>query len=249
MYDKSTEGTGHLTHYIIDVDGSLGASAEGGKPLPYGYEMRVDFPWTAKRLFTLGFVEEPWRRARQETGIPSVGNLESKAFQPKHWRPLEEVPPFRKLTARDAYWGAKLVASFSAAQIAAAIDAAAYEDPRAPEFLLRTLIERRDKVVRFWFDRVAPLDFFHVEDGVLRFHDLALDLGLTGRREYEVEIDAAGGARGPDRLRLPTTEMTLPQGASRLSLTLSVAGSGAKSVRVELARKGSDWVVARVRHA
>ncbi len=249
MYDQQGEDPGHLAHYIIDVDGSLGSAAEGAKPLPYGYEMRVDFPWTAKRLLTLGFLREPWRKAHQETGIPSVGNLEFEVFHPKRWKPVQEVPPFRKLTARDAYWGAKLVASFTNAQIAAAVDAAGYEDPRAPEAINRLLIERRDKVVRYWFDRVAPLDFFHVNGAVLVFHDLALDLGLTGRREYEIEIESEGGAGIPDRMRLAETEMTLPGSGNHLSLTLSISGSAAKPVRVELRRVGTDWVVTRVRHA
>ncbi len=244
------EKAAHLTHYILDVDGSLGAAAEGAKPLAYGYEMRVDFPWTLKRLVTLGFVNEPWRKANQVTGIPSVGNFGSDKFHPNRWRPLEEVPPFRKLTPRDAYWGAKVVASFSDAQIRAAVDAAGYEDPRAREYILRTLAERRERVARYWFDRVAPLDFFHVEGNTLSFHDLALDRGMTGPREYEVEIDATGQSGVPERTRLSTTEMALPEGgATKLSLTLSVSGSGAKSVRVELKRSGSSWVVSRVRHA
>ena len=242
----------YVTHYLLDVNASLGAAAEGAKPLPFGYEKRVDFGWTARRLITLGFVTEPWRKAHQETGIPSVGNFESAQFQPNHWQPLVEVPPFRKMMDRDAYWGAKLVASFTDAQIMAAIDAVGYEDPRAPEYLLRTLVERRDKVARYWFGRVAPLDFFQVENGVLRFHDLALDRGYTGHREYEVEIESSDerNARAPGHMRLPTTEMTLTdRGGSRLLLTLSIAGSGARPVRVELERRGSDWVVARVRHA
>jgi hypothetical protein len=239
----------HLTHYILDVDASLGAAAEGAKPLPYGYEMRVDFPWTLKRLVTLGFVVEPWRKAHQETGIPSVGNFEAEKFHPKGWRPLEEVPPFRKLTLRDAYWGAKLVASFSDAQIAAAIDAASYEDPRAREYILKTLIERRDKVARYWFDRIAPLDFFRVEGGVLSFHDLATDIGLTGPREYEVKIEGLRDERMA-RQRFRATQWTLPaSGSSGLSLTLSVSGSAARPVRLDLRRQGSDWIITRVRHA
>jgi hypothetical protein len=248
MYDAHGEDPGHLVHYILDVDASLGAAAEGAKALPRGYEMRVDFPWTLRRLLTLGFVVEPWRRAHQESGIPAVGNLESEVFHPRRWKPLEEVPPFRKLTPRDAYWGAKLVASFTNAQIAAAIDAAGYEDPRASEYIFRMLVERRDKVARYWFDRVAPLDFFRVEHGVLRFHDLALDLGQTGPRAYDVEVDASGG-RAPERVRLTAREMTLPESGAQLHLTFSLSGSGAKPVRVELRRKGSGWVVARVRHA
>ena len=249
MYGKPGD---YVTHYQLDVNGSLGAAAEGAKPLPYGFENRVDFGWTARRMITFGFVREPWRKAHQETGIPSVGNFSSAQFQPNRWQPLVEVAPFRKMTDRDAYWGAKLVASFTDAQIAAAIDAVGYEDPRAPEYLLRTLVERRDEIARYWFGRVAPLDFFHVETGVLRFHDLTLDRGYTGHREYEVEIDSSDerNPRAPGRMRLPTTEMTLAdRGGSRLLLTLSVVGLGAKPVRVELERKGSNWVVTRVRHA
>lgn len=243
MYGKADTPSAHLTHYLLDVDGSLGAAAEGAKPLPYGYEKRVDFPWTMRRLVTLGFVQEPWRRAPQQTGFPAVGNFEAKGFHPKHWEPLEEVPSFRTMTDRDGYWGAKLVASFSDAQIAAALDAAHYEDPRAVPYLQNVLVERRDKIARYWFDRVAPLDFFHVQDGALRFRDLALDLGLTEPRQYEVEIE------GGKRARLTSTTMDLPSTASELSLTLSIAGSHARSVRVDLKRTGSDWIVARVRHA
>jgi len=250
MYGPDKE-RGHLRHYLLDVDGSLGAAAEGAKPLPYGYEMRVDFPWTMKRLLTLGFIEEPWRKAHQESGIPSVGNFEAKVFRPPGWRPLEEVPPFRKMTPRDGYWGAKLVASFSDPQIAAAIDAAHYEDPRAPAYLLATLIERREKVARYWFDRVAPLDFFDVEGGTLRFRDLALDLGLTGPRQYEVEIDGStSNDRDSDHRHISSTQLALPSGAKSLSLTLSISGRRAAPVRVDLRRtKAGLWSVARVRHA
>ena len=251
MYGKADSPSGHLTHYLLDVDGSLGAAAEGPKPLAYGYENRVDFRWTMRRIATLGLLHEPWRRAPQQTGIPSVGHFEAKGLQPNRWKPLEEVPPFRKMTMQDAYWGAKLVASFSDAQIAAALDAAHYEDPRATPYLLSTLIERRDKVARYWFSKVAPLDFFVVRDGALRFHDLAVDRGYESPRTYEMRVEASP-RRGslPDRIRLSTTAWTLPDAPlTSLSLELRLPGRSAKPVRVDLTRRGSDWIVTRVRHA
>jgi len=250
MYGKADTHSAHLTHYLLDVDGSLGAAAEGAKPLAYGYENRVDFRWTLRRLVTLGFIREPWRRVSQETGIPSVGHFEAAGLQPKRWKPLEEVPPFRKMTMQDAYWGAKLVASFTDTQIAAALDAAHYEDPRAPQTLLPLLIERRDKVARYWFSRVAPLDFFVVDHGTLQFRDLAQDRGYTGPRQYEVEIDSEPSGKTPERARLTSTSWTLPTASSStLTLELRVAGSSAQPVHVELKRRGSEWVVTRVRHA
>ena len=156
------------------------------------------------------------------------------------------------MTDRDGYWGAKIVASFSDAQIGAAVDAANYDDPRARDFIVRHLIVRRDKVARHWFERVAPLDFFRVEDGVLRFHDLAVDLDLAPGRGYDVEMEVTGGPdHGTGHVSLTGTEMSLNSlgaGATRLSLRISVAGNGASPAHVELTRVGSEWTVTRLRH-
>jgi len=243
--------TGYVTHYLLDMNGSLGAAAEGAKPLFYGYEQRIDPAWILRRFVTLGFVVEPWRKARQKTGIPSVGNLEAEYFHPGDWAPLQYVESFRRITLPDAYWGAKLVASFTDDQITAAVDAAHYEDPRARAFIRDILIRRRDKVASYWFDRVAPLDFFHVEEGVLRFHDLAVDLGLTRERAYRIHAERDGGrdqsleaSSANPQIRLPADA---PEG-SRASFRFSIVGSRAKPADVDLERHGGGWVVTRVRH-
>lgn len=240
---------GYVTHYLLDVNGSLGASAEGPKSPRYGYEKRVDGHGMLRRLFTLGFYEEPWRKAHQDSGIPSVGRFESDRFDPDDWKPLQFAEPFRRMTLGDAYWGAKLVASFTDAQIVAAIDAAGYEDPRARDYLRRMLVQRRDKVARYWFGRVAPLDFFQVENGTLQFHDLAVDLGYVEPRRYRLEAE---GAEGPEVIALASAGPELPLRAGRagatLKLRLSIEGSDAKPVHIELMRRGSTWTVTRVRH-
>jgi len=245
------ESLGYVRHHLLDVNASLGAAAEGPKPVRYGYEQKVDLGWTLRRFLTLGFAEEPWRRAHQDSGIPSVGNFEAEEFHPDEWRPSQYIEPWRKMTLADAYWGAKIVASFSNEQIAAAISAAEYDDPRAPAYLERILAERRDKIARYWFGRVAPLDFFSIQGGALEFHDLEVDLGLTRPRRYEIHAD---GASGPALTLVPegtATRIALhrlgPLGA-RVRLTMHLEGSGAKPVRVDLERRGSDWTIARVRH-
>jgi hypothetical protein len=201
---------------------------------------------------TLGFVEEPWRRARQETGIPSIGDYESAVYEPQDFRQLVQQPAFREMTDRDGYWGAKIVASFSDAQIAAAVEAAHYEEPRARDYLVRNLIVRRDKIARHWFGRVAPLDFFSVRDGTLRFHDLAVDVNLVGARTYDVAIERAdGGELGDVHIHLSNAELPLGHLGNRalhVSLQISVAGSRATPAHVELTRKDSRWIVTGVRH-
>ena len=247
------DSLGHVVHYILDAGASLGAAATGPKQLSSGYENRFDLPWISRRIVSLGFVEEPWRRAQQASGIASVGNYESAVYRPEDFRQLVPQPAFREMTDRDGYWGAKIVASFSDEQIAAAVHSAHYEDPRATEYLVRNLIVRRDKIARYWFGRVAPLDFFSVKSGTLRFHDLAVDIGLAGARGYEAAVTARGGPSGrAERFRLSRTEWSLSSRDLRethLTLELAVAGSGAKPARVELERRGARWVVTRVEHA
>jgi len=250
-FDSTGAGQGYVEHYILDAGSCLGANADGVKRPADGYENVVDLGWMARRLATLGFVEEPWRRAHQDTGIPAVGRFSSDVFRPNTFEPEVPSPAFRAMTDRDAYWGAKIVASFSDAQIRAAVEAAHYEDPRARDFVARNLIERRDKIARYWFGRIAPLDFFTAHAGDVRFHDLALDLGLTPPRRYDVEIETKRGTVGSRRVRLSTPDLPLQEldtRSSRMTLEFSIEGSGAKPARVELTRKDAEWVVTRVRH-
>jgi len=245
------DSLGHVEHYLLDPGSSLGADANGVKRLEDNYEYLIDFGWMARRLVTFGFVEEPWRRAHQDTGIPSVGRFESEVFNPGTYKPEVPHTVFREMTDGDAYWGAKIVASFSDAQIAAAVGAAHYEDPRAREFLVRNLIVRRDKIARYWFARVAPLDFFAVNQDHLRFHDLAVDTGLSGARSYDVVVEAEGKRAPLKRVHLGGADFSLQDLGSagpRVLLQFSVAGNRAKPVRVELTRRGPEWAVTRVRH-
>jgi hypothetical protein len=251
---ETKDSLGYVRHHLLDLGASLGAAAEGAKALPTGYEYKVDWGWMGRRLVTLGFVTEPWRRARQESGIPSVGNFESAEYEPDRFKPLMPHPAFGKRTARDGYWGAKLVASFSNAQIAAAIDAAGYEDPRAKPYLLRILAERRDKVARHWFARVAPVDYFHLEGGTLRFRDLAVDRGLASPRAYAVKLRSSGGERAggaPARQVVRATTIPLDgvaSGARTLELEIGIDGLDAEPATVELERSNQGWTIVRVEH-
>lgn len=248
---EGEDSLGHVEHYILDAGSTFGASATGPKELWEGYEYAVDFAWTGRRFASLGFVQEPWRRAKQDSGIPSIGMFESTVYEPQKFRTLVPQPAFRMMTERDAYWGAKLVSSFSDAQIAAAVESAHFDDPRSGAYLVANLIVRRDKIARYWFARTAPLDFFHVEDGVLCFNDLAADIGLTGNRSYDVVLERQSALVAATRVRIATPEWplaSLDPLAARVALEISIAGSHARPAHVELMRRGSGWKVTRVRH-
>jgi hypothetical protein len=96
------------------------------------------------------------------------------------------------------------------------------------------------------------LDFFSVQDDVLHFRDLAVDVGLAQVRAYDVVVKPSGGhSRREKRIHLNGVELPLAalgDGATHLSLVLSIAGNGAAPTQVELTRNGSTWVVTQVRH-
>jgi len=255
MFEARYDTLGSIRHYLLDFGATLGAAAEGPKRLRTAYEFAFDPGWIGRRWVTLGFIEEPWRSAPQETGIPSVGNFAAEEFDPDDFRPTLPHLAFQELSAADGYWGAKVVASFSDAQIAAAVEAAAYEDPRASTYITGALVKRRDAIARVWFDRVAPLDFLQVMDGSLVFNDLEVDLGLAAPRSYEVRAAAVTGTgAGPEPLVISSAGLDLTALApdpelDALQLVISIAGSEALPTVVELRKHGGLWRVVRVRHA
>ncbi len=248
------DSLGAVRHHLLDLGASLGAAAEGPKSLRTGYEYKVDWGWIALRLASFGFAVEPWRGTQQTTGIPSVGSFEVAHFQPDRFKPLLPHPAFGRRTARDSYWGAKLVASFSIAQIAAAIDAAGYADPRAKPVLLRLMMERRDKVTGYWFSRVAPVDFFHVDGSTLRFSDLAVDTGQAPARAYSVRLLDSHGRRGvhgesPRVSRETAIELDeFGPGNRTLALEVGIKGQDAVPATIHLVRSAGRWKVVGVVH-
>ena len=121
------------------------------------------------------------------------------------------APPFESVTDRDAFWGARIVTSFTDAQIAAAVEADLLSDPDAAAALLEFLIQRRDRIGQFWFARVNLLDRFGIDGQMLSFADLAVERGYTGAppaTRYELSIRTQNGALlAADELDAAQTEL------------------------------------------
>jgi hypothetical protein len=190
-------GRHYVRHYLIDFASTLGAGAAGPYPLA-NYEYAFDPPAVGGRALALGFHQSPWERIERPKGLEEIGYLESREFEPSKWKPLDPNGAFANLTDRDGYWAAKVVSAFTDEQLEAAVDEGRYRDPEAAHYVVRMLKERRDKVARHWFDRVAPLDFFTIEGEEVRFHDLgqerAIYPGTTP--SYRTRIAAVQADRG-----------------------------------------------------
>jgi hypothetical protein len=114
-----------------------------------GHEYWADFRTIGKSLVTLALPPFKWESSI-DPQLPGVGFIESETFDPGDWRPYLPNPAFDERTERDIKWGARIVAAFTNEHIRAAVEQGRYSDPRATEYLVRILEERRDKIVRRW---------------------------------------------------------------------------------------------------
>ena len=196
--DKET-GNKYIKHFIIDMGSTMGSNNIIPHAPKYGSEYLVDPRTIALQFITFGLYVKPWEfeieplefiGRKEDPNFPyfhSIGYYESEIFDPGDWYPTYPNPAFEYATYRDAFWGAKIVMSFTDEDIRAIVKTANYSNPKAEEYLIKTLIERRDKVGRYWFERMNPLDKFKFKQSndvlTLTFNDLAVDGHLASAKD------------------------------------------------------------------
>jgi hypothetical protein len=182
--DPSDKRVHYLVHYLVDFGNALGAQGFLARNRASEHAFAFDPGAMARSLFSLGLWRRRWEGREFPEHILGVGLFESQTFDPATWK--LNTPNYRPVFSADRFdnfWGAKIMARFTPEHIRAAVEQGRYSDPRAVDYITRTLVERQRKAVRHWFDRVAPLDGFAIEsaDRVHRlcFADLALVHGVA----------------------------------------------------------------------
>jgi hypothetical protein len=195
-------GRGYLVHHLIDFGKSLGVWGLDPVRETDGWASHFDYDYAFRSLLTFGLWRRPWE-GLSPPGLRGVGRYDSAHFDPGVYSPLQPYVPFLYLDRFDAFWAAKIIARFRAEQISAAVAAGAYSEPRARTYLTMAIMARRDRIVRHWFARVAPLDRFEVTQTAGGFRICALDLllayelGDMARTRYAVRTyDWRGNALG-----------------------------------------------------
>src|SRR6267378_2887246 len=184
-------GRKFLRHYLLDFGSTLGAEY----PPEYfrGREHAFDLGSVIREMFTLVF----YAAAAEKQGVvvlPRVGAFTSNDFEPEKWKTTYPVMAFENMTDEDAFWAARIILSFSEAELRRIVETAEYTDPMATEYIMRTLLERRRKVADHWLRQVNPLARFTVEtcrEGVaLKFQDLMVDWNLAdgAATEYAYQV-------------------------------------------------------------
>ncbi len=176
----------YIQHYIEDFLTFLGGGFSREKDAREGFESLFSLKRTLKNFAGFGFYSPEWQRVDYPP-IESVGRFESALFDPSTWQPNYPVAALANHLPDDDYWAAKLVMAFTDEDIRTIIETAQYSDPRARDWIARCLIERRDKIGRFYFERVLPLDHFRLEGTHLKFEDLSIRHGFHPTREYSIK--------------------------------------------------------------
>lgn len=229
------EGAKRLRHFLIDFGSILGSDSDRPKDARFGHAYILPTGRNAlKKIGQLGLVPEPWEMADYPRQ-PAIGRLEAKIFDPEKWVPNYPNPAFLQMQPDDAYWAAKRVMAFTDDEIRAIVETGHYSDPSVVDYLTRTLAGRRDRIGRAYYTKVLALEHFRVEDGALKFDDLAVQHGYAKPREYAVTWFRFHNATGE------LTPVAGWQAASSpfVAARVTAAGDSSKSVTVYLRRDGS----------
>jgi len=199
---ETANGRGWIKHYMFDFGSILGSGTVFAQRHRAGneyiYEQRPG--WLT--LATAGAYIRPWMLIDYPEVPASVGRFEAKAFDAVKWKPEYPNTAFENMRPDDAFWAARIVARFSDEMIGAVVRKARYSDSRATEYMTRTLIARRDKVLAAWLNQVCPaVDPVLAADGALAFSNAAVAAGAaTPGESYQLQwfrFDNAAAARTP----------------------------------------------------
>lgn len=183
--DVYIDPPGYVRHYLFDFGATLGSGTIRPHNAREGIEYNFDLWPTMGRLFTLGFFTIGWEGVDARVIHPALGYIPTELYDPRSWRANWPNEAFHRVTARDGYWGAKLVGSFTDPQIRAAVSEG-HLPPEAADTLVRILAYRRDKTVAYWYGKVTPIENVEIDrstadaaDGlVISFEDLGLAGGV-----------------------------------------------------------------------
>lgn len=159
----------YIRHYLIDFGKALGVMAITDRVLHEGHLYSIDIANLFVSTPTLGLWRRPWERMRVPE-LPGIGAFESETFEPSSWKPRIPFAPFDRRDPFDDFWAAKVLMRFTPAHLHAAVQAGRYSNPESENYIVRVLAERQEKIGRWAFARVNPLDEFEARrvDGQLR---------------------------------------------------------------------------------
>jgi hypothetical protein len=221
-FDTYVEENGRrfIKHYLLDFGSNMGSGSTTVQEPRAGYEYYAEGDKLLKGIFSFGLWTRDWMHVEYPS-YPAVGNYEADFFEPWKWKPGYPNPAFDRMDEADAFWAANLLTYFTDDVIRAIVATGQISDPEAAEYLAKTLIERRDKCIRYWIRQTNPLDRFAISaDGnEVTFDNAAVRTGAApGGASYRVQWSALNNLKdqqhavGPE-VELLESKLLIPQEA------------------------------------
>ncbi len=180
-------GKGSLKHYLMDFGSCLGSGSVRFQSRRAGNEYMFEWTPGIKSALTLGLWDRAWRHVKYPD-YSATGRFEADFFEPQNWKPEYPNPAFDRMQVQDAFWATRIVLRFTDEMIRAIVKEGRIEDGEADQYLVETLIKRRDKIVGHHLSRSNPLDDFQIhgegESRRIEFKNLAIDAGLANSSSY-----------------------------------------------------------------
>jgi hypothetical protein len=244
----TADGRQFLKHYLIDFGSILGSAGYARKEPWMGHQYAIARPEAAVQMVTFGFYLPVWVRSSYPR-LTGVGLFNARSFDPLKWKGSYPNPAFLKMDLADAFWAAKQVAAFTDAEIRAIVQTGEFSDPRAADWIIDCLIQRRDKIAEAWFGKVLPLDNFHVAEGKLAFDDLS-EYAAGMQLGYEISWASFDNSQGvatkiPGAVgrKLPATEGSIEYLAATIADASGADTNCPNPVTVYLRRSANGFQV------
>jgi hypothetical protein len=149
------DGVPFIRHYLVDFTASLGSGGLGGAKRAWeGNETLIPGKKALQNMVGFGIYTPAWMRATYP-GYPAVGRFGAEPFDPERWTTNHQIAPFANRLPDDEFWAAKQVMAFTDEDIQALVSTGGYSDPQAVEWMVRTLIERRNRIGQAYFEGPA----------------------------------------------------------------------------------------------
>jgi len=181
---KPGSSPGHTVHWYIDLGDCFGSKWENeswNRRINYSYYF--DPGDVATDFLTLGIIKRPWDDPPHNKELPMFDYFQP-TFEPDEWKGGYPNPAFSRMTERDAAWAARIISRFTNEQVATAVAAGDYTDPRASVFLSHALESRRDAIMTRYFSKLSPLADVTVDGSKVCATDLARSHGVYRSQKY-----------------------------------------------------------------
>jgi hypothetical protein len=175
----AVDGKSVVHHHPLDFGSTLGSGGVAPNEWWEGYEYLYAGKPLAKKLFGFGLPLESWRTINYPN-LRGVGRIEADHFDPDAWRSRVPNAAYLRADANDKFWAARKLMGMTDAMITAAVRSGEYSDSAAEDYLIRTLIQRRDAILRRYLPSVNPLVNLSLDDdGTLTFQNAAVSADLS----------------------------------------------------------------------